>query len=181
MYADDRMFLGKSECQLSNIVNKLQDVGLDTDGQGHPSNYGVVIIQKNDDGSYKFTQCALIDSIIKDAGLSFAKVTTKHIPAAVQKPLHTFKDSPYFHNDFNYCSVVGKLIYIAQTTWPGIIYAIHQCACFSYDPCQKHGEAIMYLVRNLLKTHHLEIKFTTDQTKSFECYVDADFCGNWDK
>ena len=110
------MFLGKSERQLSNIVKELQDIGLDIEDQGHPEDYVGVNIRKHDDGSYEFTQCALIDSIIEDVGLSYAKATTKPIPAAVQKPLHSFKDSPYFNNDFNYCSVVCKLNYIAQTT-----------------------------------------------------------------
>ena len=81
-------------------------------------------------------------------------------------------------------SITAKLLannYIAQTIWPDIIYAMHRCACFSYNPCQEHGEAIVYLVKCLLKTHHLGIKFAPNQTKGFECYVDADFCGNWEK
>ena len=55
----------------------------------------------------------------------------------------------------------------------------HQCACFSADPCHEHGEDIVFLVRYLLKTCHLGIKFAPNQTKSLEYYVDADFCRNW--
>jgi hypothetical protein len=37
--------------------------------QGHPVDYVGVNIKKLKDGSYEFTQRALIDSIIDDAGL----------------------------------------------------------------------------------------------------------------
>ena len=57
-----------------------------------------------------------------------------------------------------------------------MMYALHQCAHFSADHHQEHGEAIVYLVRYLLKTFYLRIKFALDQTEGFECYVDADFC-----
>ena len=109
---------------------------------------------KHDDGSYEFTQHALIYSNVEDIGLSHAKTTIKPIPVAVQKPLQAFKDSPYFNNHFNYHSVVGKLSYIAQTMHQDIIYAMHQCAHFSSYPLLEHGEAIVYLVWHLLKTHH---------------------------
>ena len=181
VHVDDGMFSGKTECQLSNIVKELQNIGLDIEDQGHPVDYVGLNKQKHDDGPYEFTQCALIDSVIEDVGLSYTKAATKPIPAAVQKPLHAFKDFPSFRNDFNYCSVVGKLNYIAQTTWPNIIYSMHQCAHFSFDHHQVHGEANLYLVMCLLKAHHLGIKFAPDKTKGFKCYVDADFCGNWEK
>ena len=58
---------------------------------------------------------------------------------------------------------------------------MHQCAHFSSNPYQEHGKAIVYLVRYLLKTCHLGLNFAPDQTKGFKCYVDADFCGKWDK
>ena len=85
--------LRKSEHQLSNIVKELKVVGLDIEDQGHLAGYAGVNIGKHDDGSYEFTQCALIDSIKEDVCLSHAKATTKPIPAAVKKPLNVFKDS----------------------------------------------------------------------------------------
>ena len=60
VYIDDMMFLGKSECQLSNIVKELQDVGLGIEDKGHPVHYVCVNIQKHDGRSYEFTQRALI-------------------------------------------------------------------------------------------------------------------------
>ncbi len=96
------------------------------------------------DVSYEFTQHALIDAIIKDVNLTDAKV--KPVPAKVSMPLQAFKDAPPFNLNFNYCSVVGKLNYLAQTSRSNIMYATHQIAKYSSNPREPHGEAILYLV-----------------------------------
>ncbi len=61
------------------------------------------------------------------------------------------------------------------------MYATHQIAKYLSDPRQSHGEAILYLVRYLKKTHDLGLKFKPDPKKGFECYCDADFSGNWNR
>ncbi len=83
--------------------------------------------------------------------------------------------------DLNYQSGVGKLNYLAQTTRPDIMYAMHQIAKYSLDPRQTHGEAILCLIRYLKKTCDLGLKFKPNPDKEFECYCDADFSGNWNK
>ena len=100
-------------------------------------------IKKLKDGSYEFTQRALIDAIIADVGLDNS--TTKPVPAKVAILLHAFKDAPAFDLNFNYPSVIGKLNYLAQTSRPDIMYAVHQIAKFSADPREPHGDAILYL------------------------------------
>jgi hypothetical protein len=81
---------------------------------------------KLQDSSYEFTQCALIDSIIKDIGLKEAK--TKPFPAKMSLQLHAFNNEPVFDLDFNYRSAIGKLNYVPQTVHPDIMYATHQIA-----------------------------------------------------
>jgi hypothetical protein len=121
----------------------------------------------------------LIDSIIGDVGIKYSK--TKPVPAKVSLHLHAFKEEPAFNFNFNYRSVVGKLNYLAQTTWPDIMYAIHQIAKYSSDPRMSHGEAVLYLIRYLKKTCELGLHFKPDLNKGFECYCDADFLGLWNK
>ena len=154
-------------------------MGLNIEDQGHPADYVGVNINKLRDGSYEFTQRALIDSIISDVGLNDAKV--KPAPAKVSLRLHAFKDEPPFDLNFNYRSVVGKLNYLAQTTCPDIMYTIHQITKCLSDPHQSHGEAILYLVCYLKKTRDYGLKFKPDPGKGFECYCNADFSRNWNK
>jgi hypothetical protein len=99
----------------------------------------------------------------------------------VSLQLHAFKDKPASDLNFNYRSAVGKLNYLAQTTRPDIMYAMHQIAKYLSDPRQSHGEAILNLVRYLKKTRNLGLKFKPDPKKGFECYCDADFSGNWNR
>ena len=125
---------------------ELSSLAFNIEDQGHPADYVGVSIKKlcNRSYSYEFTQHALIDSIIEDAGISDSK--TKPVPAKVSLWLHAFKNEQVFDLDFNYRSVVGKLNYLAQTTRPDIMYATHQIAKYSSDPRQSHGKAILYLI-----------------------------------
>jgi hypothetical protein len=97
----------------------------------------------------------------------------------VSLQLHAYKDEPAFDLNISYRSTVSKLNYLAQTTRPYIMYAMHQIAKYLSDPRQLHGEAILYLVRYLKKMHNLGLKFKPDPKKGFECYCGADFSGNW--
>jgi hypothetical protein len=106
---------------------------------------------------------------------------SKPVPAKVSLQLHSFKNEQVFDLDFNCRSVVGKLNYLALTTCPNIMYAIHQIAKYSSDPRQSHGKAILYLIRYLKMTLDLGLRFKPDSTKGFECYCDADLSGLWNK
>ena len=170
VYVDDGIFIGNNDEQLQAIIKEMQGLGLNIEDQGHPADYVGVNIKKLKDDSYKFTQRALIDSIINDVGLKDSK--TKPVPAKVSLQLHAFKDQPVFDLNFNYRSAVGKLNYLAQTTRPDIMYATHRIAKYSFDPREPHGEAILYLVRYLKRTRDLGIRFKPDPEKGFECYSD---------
>ncbi len=124
VYVDDGIFLGSDDAKLQEAIKDIQDLGLNIEDQGHPADYVGVNIKKLRDGSYEFTQRALIDSIIIDFGLKNAKVNP--VPAKVSLQLYAFKDEPPFDINFNYKSAVGKINYLAQTTRPDIMYATHQ-------------------------------------------------------
>jgi hypothetical protein len=92
--------------------------------------------------------------------------------------LHSHPDSEPFDGHFDYRSVVGKLLYLEKSTRPDIAYAVHQCARFCSDPKVGHGKAIKWLGRYLLATKDKGI-ILHPGPQSFDCYVDADFSGNW--
>ncbi len=158
VYVDDRIFLGNNDSKLQEAIKDIQNLGLNIEDQGHPADYGGVNIKKLCDGSYEFTKCALIDSIINDVELKYAKV--KPVPAKESLQLHAFKDKPPFNLDFNYRSAVDKLNYLAQTRRPDIMYVIHQMAKYSFNPRQSHGKAVLYLVCYLKK--HVTLDSNSD-------------------
>ncbi len=126
VYVDDGIFLGPNDEQLRLAICDIQNAGLNIEDQGHPADYVGVNIKKTKDGSYEFSQRALIDSIIQDIGLTDNK--TKSVPAKVATLLHAHRYEHAFNLNFNYCSVVGKLNNLAQTIHPDIMYAVHQIA-----------------------------------------------------
>jgi hypothetical protein len=123
VYVDDGIFLGNDDAELQQAIKEIQALGLNIEDQGHPADYAGVNIKKHCDGSIEFTQRALIDSIIVDVGVNDSK--TKPVPAKSSLQLHAFKDKPEYDLDFNYRSAVGKLNYLAQTTRPDVMYAMH--------------------------------------------------------
>ena len=119
--------------------------------------------------------------IIDDVGLD-PKATTKPIPMCAQSLLHHHLYSPvHDESKFSYRSVIGKLNYLAQCSRLDIVHEVHQCTWLSSNLHQEHTWAIDYLVQYLKGTLDLGVKFTPDPKKSFECYTDADYCGNWSK
>jgi hypothetical protein len=141
VYVDSGIFLGKVDNQLKQVIQEIQETRLKIEDQGHPADYASIDIKKMCSGSYKFTQHTLINAIIKDVNLTDTKV--KPVPAKVSMPLNAYKDAPLFNLNFNYCSVIGKLNYLTQTSRGDIMYATHQIAKYSSDPREPHGEPIL--------------------------------------
>jgi hypothetical protein len=55
--------------------------------------------------------------------------------------------------------------------------ATHQCARFSVDPKQSHAHALQYIGRYLKGTKDEGLILDPDDTKSIECWVNANFLG----
>ena len=84
------------------------------------------------------------------------------------------------NEDWHYRSIIGKLNFVEKSTHPEIAYAVHQCARFSSDPKVSHANAIKRIVKYLIGTIDKGI-ILNPKDHSFDCWVDADFVGNWDR
>jgi hypothetical protein len=81
--------------------------------------------------------------------------------------------------DWNYASVVGMLLYLANNSRPDIAFAVSQCARFTHDPRQPHAVAVKRICRYLKGTRDRGIVLKPEDHLAIDCYVDADFCGTW--
>ena len=61
------------------------------------------------------------------------------------------------------------------------MYATHQISKYSSDQRMPHGKAIIYLVRYLMRSRDVGIRFSPNPNKGFECYCDAKFSGKLNK
>jgi hypothetical protein len=181
LYTDDSILAGPDEKELDQIVRDMKGAGLDLTVEGDISDFLGVKISRQPDGSIHLTQPHLIDQIISDLWLDrHDSVSTKMTPAAVSQLLRRCTASEDFDGHFKYRSVIGKLNYLEKTSRPDISYAVHQCARFSGAPKKEHAKALKWLGRYLIATRDKGLIFNP-KDQSFDCHVDADFAGAWDK
>jgi hypothetical protein len=90
------------------------------------------------------------------------------------------QDPPH-NEDWEYSFMIGVLIYLACNSRPDIAFAVHQCARFTHNPRHGHTQAVRQIVQYLLGTVDEGLVFETTKQTMVDCYVDADFCGWFDK
>ena len=138
----------------------------------------VEVVQKSDK-SIELRQKFLIERIIDAVGLDKELVSASK-PSPVIKPLlHKDLDGMDRRFDWNYRSVVGMLGYLQNSTRPDISMASHQCARFNNNPKLSHERSIRRIAKYLVGTQNKGIVFKPDLSRGIECFVDADFSGNW--
>jgi hypothetical protein len=177
IYTDDTIVTGPDVTQIDKAIEDIGTAFKITHQTKVNDFLGVKIERDEKDGSIKFSQPHLINSILKDVGLQ-DNSNPRKTPAVTSNILHRYLESPKHNEPWDYRSVVGKLNYLEKSTRPDIAYAVHQCARFASDPRLEHTQAVKVIARYL--------KGTADQglvckptNASFNCYCDADFAGNW--
>lgn len=186
LYTDDSIIAGPDKSEINKVIEKMQKK-LELTVEGDLEDFLGVNIEKKD-GGYWLTQPQLINQILealrfkqKDQPINQSTANPKSTPMVSSRILQKEPDSPDFDNQFNYRSVIGKIAYLEKGTRPELAYACHQCSRFSSDPKKAHGEAVKRIGRYLLGTADKGMFVKPDISRSFEVFVDADFCGNWDK
>ena len=103
----------------------------------------------------------------------------KPTPAVTSTLLHKDTNSPDMQPEFHYCSVIGKLNFLEKSMRLDISVSVHQCARLSESPKKSHAEAVKRIGRYLLATRDKGLIIHPNKAWHFDCWVDADFAGNW--
>ena len=182
VYIDDCIGIGPSGPSIDQVVQDLCACSqqFTVDDQGDVGDFLGIQVQKQDDGSILLTQPQLIDSIIKDLHLQSGS-NGKKTPSVTTNQLHKDTDGPEMTPDFHFRSVIGKLNFLEKSTRPDISVSVHQCARFSENPRKSHAEAVKRIGRYLLHTRDKGLIIRPNDLWQFDCWVDADFVGNWRK
>ncbi len=81
---------------------------------------------------------------------------------------------------WSYRFLIAISINLAENTRQDIEYSVHQYARFQCNPKLHHANAFKRIVRYSLGTKDQGVSFTPNgDVTHFECYVDADFAGNY--
>ena len=180
VYINDCIVFGPNEQSSNKVVTNLCACSLNftIDDQGDIGDFLGIQVQKLEDGSIMLTQPQLIDSIIKGLHLQ-SRSNPKKIPAVTTKVLHKDASGPEMTPAFHYRSVIGKLNFLEKPTCLDISISMHQSAHFSECPKQIHAKAVKRIGHYLLDTRNRGIIILPNQQWHFDCWVDADFAGNW--
>ena len=180
VYIDDCIVFGPEDKAIEEVVADLRNSSQNftIDDQGDVGDFLGIQIQKLDDGSIVLTQPQLIDSIIQDLHLQNGS-NPKSTPALTSKVLHKDADGTDMTPEFHYRSVLGKLNFLEKSTRPDISVSVHQCARLTEHPKRSHAEAVKRIGRYLLGSRDKGLVINPKTPWQFDCWVDADFAGNW--
>lgn len=187
IYTDDGILTGKDDRSIDEVLKLLQQPAgenkefrpFNITDEGNVTDYLGVKVEQMEDGAIKLSQPHLIQQVIDDLGFN-ERTKGKETPAKSTERLHRDLHSEPMNEKWHYRSVIGKLNFIEKSTRPDIAYAVHQCARFSNDPKASHAAAVKHIVKYLMTTKDQGIYLRPDK-QAFDCWVDADFVGNWNR
>ena len=177
-YVDDCLIFTPKKEEADALITQMEKHFSMTDEGSVEQYLGVKVERKN--GSVKLSQPYLIQRIIDAIG-GMQTSNVKATPAEYKQILHKDLDGPARKQNWNYRSVVGMLNYLVSCTRPDLLYSVHQCARFSVNPMLSHEQAVKRICRYLLGTKEQGLIMTPDISVGIDCFVDADFAGNWRK
>ena len=121
MYVDNCIVVAWTKAEIDNVVKELKNANFDVTDKGNICNYLGVRVDKRADGTLRLMQPHLILSILEDLQLGEGSKPCVS-PAANTVLLHKHLDAPPHTERWDYCSVVGKLIFLKKihATGPGI-------------------------------------------------------------
>ena len=182
VYVDDGVFLDADPANIDRAMLDLQSKFRVQD-EGSLSDYLGVNVKQHKDGAFEFKQPQLIDSILEDLRLLTPgdnKAKPAETPAKLDHRMNKDPGGRAFDYTWAYRSVIGKMNFLEKSTRGDLAYSVHQCARFMSCPMRVHGEAVKRIGRYLLGSRNKGYFIRPNKEKSFEVYVDADYCGNWD-
>jgi hypothetical protein len=189
VYVDDGIFIGPKQEDIDEAYNLMASAYTDAQGvqhrayvmtdEGDLSDYLGVKIDRLPNGLIKLSQPHMIQQILDDLAMNNA-TKKQPTPAAPSIKLNRDPNGQPFKDDWHFRSVVGKMNFLEKSTRVDIAYAVHQCARFTADPKESHATALKRIGRYLAGTKDKGL-ILNPRDHSFECFVDADFVGNWDR
>jgi len=182
IYVDDTICVFREKGAGQKLAQELQR-SFDITMEGTIEDFLGVKFERRSDGTFSLSQPQLIDSILKDLGLidgRLKRAKPKRTPAKTSLILRRDTGKLKHSAKWDYRSVIGKLNFLEKSTRPDISYAVHQCARFSIEPKVTHTEAVLRIGMYLLNSRDKGL-IMAPKTHSIDCWVDADFAGNWAK
>jgi hypothetical protein len=178
VYVDDYLLFSRETKIIDDIITSLRSEFVLT-VEGDAGAFLGIDIKRNSEGHIELTQPGIIQKIIAECGLE--DNSNQHDTPSTTTILQRDEYGPPRELKWHYRRMIGMLNYLSATSRPDIAYAVHQCARFSINPKRCHEIAVRRIVRYLKGTPTQGLTLRPSEDKNLNCYVDADFTGNWTK
>ena len=172
IWVDDCLFFCKDKNQILESINELKTTMPLTVENSVDAFLGIKI-QKTAT-TYELTQPGLIQKVIDTANMTDCNPAKT---PAVHTPIGSDIGGINHNETWEYNSVVGMLMFLANNSRPDIAFAVHQCARFTHAPKQSHSLAVKQIIQYLQGTKDKGIIMEPKSELTLDCYVDADFAG----
>ena len=183
VYVDDTIFTGPDQAAIDNEIRLLgmrrydEKRPFEFRDEGEISAFLGIKIDQQGGNEYHLSQPGLIKKVLKAAGMEDCKPNLT--PANIEL-LGPSLESPVLNETWEYGSIIGMLMYLANNSRPDIAHAVHACARYTHNPRQPHATAVKHILRYLQVTKNKGMVITPNLTEdSLDCYVDSDFAGNY--
>lgn len=180
-WVDDCLIFAKNKELADELITELKTVFTLTEEEEVAAYLGVMMKLDEKEDTVSMSQPFLIQRIIELLGDAVKEANIKSTPVVYKELLTKDEEGPERKQEWNYRSAIGMLNYLAATTRPDCLYAVHQCARFSANPKLSHERALKRVVRYLKGTSDKGIILKPNQNAGIQCYVDADFAGGFMK
>ena len=170
VYVDDVGIAYSDSSYLEELIEGFKTRGFELTREGSFAEFLGIQYEHQKDGTVTLSQQGLIKKILKAADMLLCN--PQWTPAA-KDTLGIDPDGEPMSETWNYCSIVGMLLYLSTNTRPDISFSVSQVARFSHSPKQSHAIA----VKRILRISSVPNSRNQCQLQEFklDCFVDADF------
>jgi hypothetical protein len=143
IYVDDKIFDGPDA---SKIQDEIKSLGIskfeehhkfELRDEGEVGDFLGIRITKKADGTLYLTQTGLTEEVLKASGMQDCN---RCLTPASTTPAVSDVDGAPFIEDWENASILGMLMYLAASTRPDIVYAVHQATRYTHDPRASHDQ-----------------------------------------
>jgi hypothetical protein len=177
IYVNNTIFAGPDASELEREIRSLGiDDGekchtFELQNEGEVANFLSVNIVKLGPGHFHLTQTGLIDKVLKTIGGE--RLNGCNTPA-MPEPLVADTYGEPFAEAWDYASMVGMLMYLAQNLHPDLAYTVHSAAHFTHAPRAIHAAAVKRICPYLRKTREQGLHLRPNLSYKVDTYMDAD-------
>jgi hypothetical protein len=178
-WVDDCLIFARKKELADKVIEELKGKFTLTEDEDVSAYLGILMKIDEENETVEMTQPFLIQRIIDLLGDAVKDANIKDTPSVYKEILTKDEHGPERKQDWSYRSAIGMLNYLAATTRPDCLFAVHQCARFSSNPKLSHERAVKRIIRYLKGTKDKGIILKPNPSEGVKCYVDADFAGGY--